>query len=132
MGFWWYVITWGGSNLTYKCQVGVVVMTSACHAGDQGSISCLDSDNFLWNLYVYCTSIIWFQVSVHQYAYVLPTKYHWCSGINTCLPSGRVGFKPHKGHTFVIFCWNCPNFKGKNNPLPTEGFWKKLTKTIYK
>ena len=112
-------------------QVGVVVMTSACHAGDPSSIPCQGNDLFLWYLYVYCTSIIWFHVLVHQYASPHLTKYHWCSGINTCLPSGRV-FKPHKGLTFVIFCWNCPNFKGKNNPLPTEGFWKKLTKTIYK
>ena len=45
---------------------------------------------------------------------------------------GEWGSIPHKSLTFVVFCWNCPNFKGKNNPLPTEGFWKKLTKTIYK
>ena len=45
---------------------------------------------------------------------------------------GEWGSIPHKRLTFVVFCWNCPNFKGKNNPLPTEGFWKKLTKTIYK
>ena len=44
---------------------------------------------------------------------------------------GEWGSIPHESN-FVFFCWNCPNIKGKNNPLPTEGFWKKLTKMIYK
>ena len=76
----------------YKWQVGVVVMTSAFHAGDLGSIPRQGNDLLLWYLYVYCTSIIWFHALVHQYAYSLPTKHLWCSGINTFLSSGRVGF----------------------------------------
>ena len=84
-------------------------MTSACLADVQGSIPRQGNYLFLWYLYVYCTSIIWFHVSIHQYTSFHLPKYHWCSGVNTCLPSRRVGFNPQRGLTFVIFCWNCPS-----------------------
>ena len=93
----------------HEWQVSVVVMTPACHADDPSSIPRQGNDLFLWYLYVYCTSIIWFHVSIHQYTSFHLPKYHWCSGVNTCLPSRRVGFNPQRGLTFVIFCWNCPS-----------------------
>ena len=36
------------------------------------------------NLYAFCTSMIWFHVSVHEFAALLLTMHPWCSG--------RVGF----------------------------------------
>ena len=128
MGFWWYVITWGGSNLTYKCQVGVVVMTSACHAGDQGSISCLDSDNFLWNLYVYCTSIIWFHVLVHQYASPHPKSTFGVVVLPPASLLGDRGSNPIRALLLWFFVWIAQTLRAKITPFPRKDFGKNLPK----